>query len=43
MTELLLGAYILVWPTVALAVLVFIVSATLKEFRKARENGSDVV
>lgn len=43
MDALLLGIYILIWPAISLAVLVLIVSVTLKEFRVAREKGRDVV
>lgn len=43
MTTLLLGTYILAWPVVSLAVLLLIVTATLKEFRAAQDNGHDVV
>lgn len=43
MIELALAAYILLWPAVSMAVLLLIVAATLKEFRKARETGNDVV
>lgn len=43
MTELILGAYVLAWPIISLAVLLLIITATLREFRKAREKGNDVV
>lgn len=43
MSSLVLGAYILAWPVVALGVLALIVGATLKEFHDAKANGHDVV
>lgn len=43
MDALLLGIYILIWSAISLAVLVLVVSVTLKEFRVAREKGRDVV
>lgn len=43
METLLLAAYILVWPLISLAVLVLIVSVTMKELRDAREDGRDVI
>lgn len=43
MNALFLGVYILVWPLISLAVLVLIVSAAVREFRRAKGKGQDVV
>lgn len=38
-----LSLYILVWPVISLAVLAVIVTATLRDFRRARREGREVV
>lgn len=43
MKSLLFTGYILAWPVISLAVLVLIVTVTIKEFRTAREEGHDVI
>lgn len=43
MQTMTLAAYILVWPVISLAVLAVIVTATLRDLRRARREGRDVV
>ena len=43
MQALTLAAYILVWPVISLAVLAVIVTATLRDLRRARSEGREVV
>jgi len=37
------AAYILVWPGIALAVMIVIICATLRDTRRAQREGLDVV
>ncbi|WP_218572983.1 putative transporter small subunit [Pseudomonas sp. gcc21] len=43
MQSLLLGSYILVWPLASLVVLALILTATLKDMRKAKQENRDLV
>ncbi|MEH6389703.1 MULTISPECIES: putative transporter small subunit [Pseudomonas] len=43
MQSLLLGSYILIWPLASLAVLAVILTATLKDLRKAKQEQRGLV
>jgi hypothetical protein len=43
MSELLLSAYVLVWPAVATAILVLLVGAVVKDHRDAKKAGREMV
>lgn len=38
-----LAAYILVWPVISTAVLIVIITATMRDLRRARSEGREVV
>ncbi|HLV78369.1 MAG TPA: putative transporter small subunit [Marinobacter sp.] len=42
-TELLYGAYILMWPALTLGVLAMICGAVFKDMRRARANGDALI
>jgi hypothetical protein len=43
MNELLLSAYILVWPVVAAAILAMLVTSVLKDRRAAKKAGREMI
>lgn len=43
MTEILLSAYILVWPLIVAGVFFVLVRAFLREIREARRNGTPII
>ncbi|MFA5632768.1 MAG: putative transporter small subunit [Porticoccaceae bacterium] len=42
-TALILASYILIWPIISLIVLAVIIGATVRDTRKARREGREVV
>ncbi|HRO58575.1 MAG TPA: putative transporter small subunit [Burkholderiaceae bacterium] len=43
MNELMLSAYILVWPAIAALILVMLVVSVIRDYRAAKETGEDMV
>lgn len=43
MTEILLSAYVLVWPVIVAGVLFVLVRAFLREMREARKDGRPMI
>ncbi|UTW12286.1 putative transporter small subunit [Marinobacterium rhizophilum] len=43
MSELLMGGYILIWPVISAIVLVVMLSAIVKDVRKAKRENRDIV
>jgi hypothetical protein len=43
MSELMLGAYILIWPALTLWILLLICKAVLKDMREAKKENRDLV
>lgn len=43
MTEILLSAYVLVWPLIVAGVFFVLVRAFLREIREARRNGTRII
>jgi len=43
MNALGLSAYILIWPVISAAVLVMLVAALIRDVRKARRNGEEMI
>ncbi|MDP0925793.1 MULTISPECIES: putative transporter small subunit [Paracoccus] len=43
MTEILLSAYVLVWPVIVAGVLFVLVRAFLREIREARKDGRPMI
>ena len=43
MNELLLSAYVLVWPAIAAIILLMLFVSVFRDYREARETGEDMV
>ena len=43
MNDLLLSAYVLVWPVIAAAILVMLVFAVVRDVRAAKEDGREMI
>ncbi|WP_243698489.1 putative transporter small subunit [Paracoccus alkanivorans] len=43
MTEILLSAYVLIWPLIVAGVLLVLVRAFLREIREARKDGRPMI
>lgn len=41
--ETVFGAYVLIWPVISLGVLAVICRATLRDWRKAKKTGREMV